>query len=281
MTSHPTDPELLRPEHYPHLPLEGEPWQWFETACRDFDIPLNESHHAVLEALYSHLVGVNAWLNLTRLTEPEQYLKFHILDSLTALPFVEELSDPGDLCVDIGSGGGYPGLPLMTWLPDRRWLLVDSRQKKVAFLQEAIRLTPCQHAAAAAFRGREIRSARPAAAGHCRLVVARALGPAQQILVETAEMLQHEGWLLLLKGPAFARDERDAALETAVGLGFEMMQEMALSLDEDDPERLLVLFQKRETPRPHRQRGRSTAGRGGTRPARSRPDQTPGGRTRP
>jgi 16S rRNA (guanine527-N7)-methyltransferase len=243
--------DLVKPEAYPRLELAGEPWTWFADACRDAEIPVEPEQRRVLEALYSHLAGVNAWLNLTRLVTPMDYLKFHVFDSLTALPFAEELTDPGDVCIDLGSGGGYPGLPLMTWLPDRTWILVESRGKKAAFLREAVRLTPCSGAEVAAFRGREVRSARPDLAGRCAFVVARAVGRADRCLAETADMLAPGGWLLMLKGPTFAREERDAAVRLGDEIGFEMTQEGAVNLDPDDPERLLVLF-RRTRPRGRR-----------------------------
>jgi 16S rRNA (guanine527-N7)-methyltransferase len=256
------DPELLKPEAYPRLALDGEPWQWFLTACADLEITVDEAQHQVLEALYSHLIGVNSWLNLTRLTTPAEYLKFHVFDSLTALAPATELTAPGDLCLDLGSGGGYPGLPLLTWLPDRHWVLLDSRGKKAAFLAEAIRLTPCRDAEAAAFRGREAAHARPDLARACALVTARAVGPAEDVLAEADALVRPDGFLLLLKGPSFAEQERQAALASAAHFGFELVQEMQIALDETDPNRILVLFERVEVP--------TTAARHGQRPGRAR-----------
>lgn len=250
MNPRPLDPHLLSPEAYPHLSLDGEPWQWFLAACADIEAPVTEEHHRVLENLYSHLVGVNAWLNLTRLTAPADYLKFHVFDSLTALAPVEELTAPGDLCLDLGSGGGYPGLPLMTWLPDRRWVLLDSRGKKAAFLAEAVRLTPCRLAEAACFRGREAARARPDLARRCALVTARAVGPADRVLEEAEALVRAGGFLLLLKGPSFGPEERLAALAAAARTGFELAQEMHTALDESDPDRVLVLFERTEDAAP-------------------------------
>jgi 16S rRNA (guanine527-N7)-methyltransferase len=260
MNPRPLDAELLKPEAYPPLRLEGEAWRWFLAACADLEIPVEAPHQRVLEALYSHLLGVNAWLNLTRLTAPADYLKFHVFDSLTALAPVEELTAAGDLCLDLGSGGGYPGLPLMTWLPDRRWVLVDSRGKKAAFLAEAVRLTPCRQAEAASFRGREAARARPDLAQQCALVTARAIGPAGQVIEEAAALVRLNGFLLLLKGPAFAAQERQAALATAERFGFELVQELHIALDETDPDRVLVLFERVEVPTAE---GARTGGRHG------------------
>jgi 16S rRNA (guanine527-N7)-methyltransferase len=255
MNPRPPDVELLKPEAYPHLALEGDPWRWFLAACADLEIAVEATHQRILEALYSHLLGVNAWLNLTRLTSPADYLKFHVFDSLTALAPVEELTAPGDLCLDLGSGGGYPGLPLMTWLPDRRWVLVDSRGKKAAFLAEAVRLTPCRQAEAASFRGREAARARPDLARRCALVTARAIGPAEQVLEEADALVRLNGFLLLLKGPSFAEQERQAALACGERFGFELVQELHTALDEADPDRVLVLFERVEVPPPASRHG--------------------------
>ncbi len=256
MNPRPLDPDLLKPAAYPHLALEGEAWAWFVQSCADLEVPVTDAHHAVLEAPYSHLVGVNSWLNLTRLTSPAEYLKFHVFDSLTALGVVSDLTAAGDLCLDLGSGGGYPGLPLMTWLPDRHWVLVDSRGKKAAFLAEAVRLTPCRHAEAAAFRGREAAHARPDLARRCALVTARAVGPADAVLEEADALVRRGGFLVLLKGPSFAEPERHAAVASAARVGFEMIQEMTMALDDTDPERILVLFERTELPPgPGRPRG--------------------------
>jgi len=268
MNPRPLDAEMLKPSAYPRLALEGEPWAWFEQACADIGAPVTPAHHAVLEALYSHLVGVNTWLNLTRLTSPAEYLKFHVFDSLTALGLVEDLTEPGALCLDLGSGGGYPGLPLMTWLPDRRWVLVDSRGRKAAFLAEAVHLTPCRQAEAASFRGREAAHARPDLARQCDLVTARAVGPADAVLEEAEALVRPGGFVVMLKGPSFLDQERQAAADCAERLGFEMAQELTMALDEADPERFLVLFERQALPRhggqrrgPHgRHRGRPRSG---------------------
>jgi len=248
MNPRPLDVGLLKPESYPRLTLDDGAWGWFLAACADLEIPVTDEHRRVLEALYSHLLGVNSWLNLTRLTSAMDYLKFHVFDSLTALAPTEELTAPGDLCLDLGSGGGYPGLPLMTWLPDRRWVLVDSRGKKAAFLAEAVRLTPCRQAEAASFRGREAARARPDLARQCALMTARAIGPADEVLEEAAALVRLDGFLLLLKGPSFAVQERQAALASAERFGFDLVQEMDTALDETDPDRTVVLFERVEVP---------------------------------
>lgn len=78
------------------------------------------------------LLKWNRTYNLTAIREPERMVSHHLLDSLAVLPHLPE----GSL-VDVGSGGGLPGIPIAIVQPYRRVTLNDSNQKKGAFLQQA------------------------------------------------------------------------------------------------------------------------------------------------
>jgi 16S rRNA (guanine527-N7)-methyltransferase len=80
------------------------------------------------------LLAWNAAINLTAIREPAEMALRHVIDSLTAVPL---LRDAGGF-VDLGSGGGFPGMPLAAVLPVDRVALVDSVGKKAAFLAAAI-----------------------------------------------------------------------------------------------------------------------------------------------
>ncbi len=87
---------------------------------------------AAIDAHARLLIAWTAAINLTAIREPVAIAREHILDSLAAVPL---LRDRGvDAFVDLGSGGGYPGIPLAVALPARRALLVDSIGKKARFL---------------------------------------------------------------------------------------------------------------------------------------------------
>lgn len=240
-TEHILNPDDLKPDKYPRLVFPNDAWTWFTSACKDLDLTVADDKRDRLEALYSHLAGVNTWLNLTRLVSPLDYLKFHVFDSLTVCNLVETYTKPGEIVLDLGSGGGYPGLPLMTWLPDRHWVLVDSRARKAAFLQEAVKLTPCATAQAHAFRGREVATHCPELHQQCQMVTARAVGPAAELLPDAAELLAINGILLLLKGPAYPEKERDEFLHAIPAFGFTLMEEHPIVLDENDPDRWVIL----------------------------------------
>lgn len=238
------NPDDFKPEKASPLTFPQEDWQWFLEACADMDITVQPQHKDILQRLYSHLVHVNEWLNLTRITNEHGYLKYHVFDSLTVLNLVETYTQPNDIVLDLGSGGGYPGLPLMTWLPDRRFVLVDSRPKKVAFLKETIQLTECKLAQAKAFRGREVAHFAPELHHACRLVTARAVGKAAELLVDAKELLDENGIFLCLKGQAYPTDERDDFLKALPKHGFTLMEEHRIALDEDDPDRWAILALK-------------------------------------
>ncbi len=74
----------------------------------------------------------NKTYSLTALREEEKAVSHHLLDSLSVLPFV-----PSGRLLDVGSGGGMPGIPLAIARPDLRVTLLDSNSKKTAFLQQA------------------------------------------------------------------------------------------------------------------------------------------------
>ncbi len=249
MTEKTFAPLAFLPERYPQLSFPEPAWRWFQQACQDLEIALTPAHRLLLERLYSHLSGVNKWLNLTRLTDAEDYLKFHVFDSLTVLNLVQELSAPGDLILDLGSGGGYPGLPLLIWLPpDRRFVLLDSRPKKVAFLRQTLTLVPDRaNAEAACFRGREVGAHRPDLRQNCDLVTARAVGKAAELLREASELLRAGGYLILLKGPNFITAESDEFNHACQKFNFELQDIHPIALAETDPDRYVVVSRRKNS----------------------------------
>lgn len=234
------------PDVYPTIKFPDEDWAWFEQRCEALGIPLRAGFRTQAEALYSHLTGVNEWMNLTRLQGARDFLKQHLLDSLTCL-LVEDVQklSPDFPCVDLGSGGGYPGLPLACYFPDVPWTLVDSRGKKVKFLQAACALTGNTQAEGKQFRGREAAVMAPFLHQCCQLVVTRATGQTDVLLQECAPMIAAGGCLLLMKGPAYEGAEHNAALKAAKMWHYYHESTQRVQLEDGDPERLLVVFRRK------------------------------------
>ncbi len=204
-----------------------------------------EAFKEPFERIYAHLCTSNESLNLTRITDARGYLIRHALDSLTFLlvPCMRNL-ETDVACVDLGSGGGYPGLPLILSQPAVPWVLVDSRGKKVQHLQDAISLTESSVAEARHFRGREAASAASDLQWSCQVVTARAVGQTDKLMEEAKALLEHKGHLVLAKGPGYKGDEERRARSAAKKLGYHVGEVISLQLEDGDPERYLLVFQR-------------------------------------
>src|SRR6202012_4020106 len=127
-------------------------------------IALSEGDAARLEQLLDELERWNRTYNLTAIRERDAMLTPHVLDSLAVH---SDLT--GSTIADVGTGPGFPGLPLAVTNPDRRFTLIDSNGKKIRFVQHAVRLLQLHNVTAAQAR---VESLAPAAPFDC--VVSRA-----------------------------------------------------------------------------------------------------------
>lgn len=85
-------------------------------------------------AYYELLIDWNSRMNLTAITEPKEVAQKHFADSLAALPYLAT----GAKVVDVGTGAGFPGVPLLIMRPDLQLTLADSLQKRVNFLNTVL-----------------------------------------------------------------------------------------------------------------------------------------------
>ena len=97
-------------------------------------VRLDESQHAKLSRYLDLLLAANAKMNLTRITDRAEAQRLHVADSLTLLPF---LPAGEHRLVDVGSGGGVPGIVLAIARPDAKVVLLEATKKKADFLRRA------------------------------------------------------------------------------------------------------------------------------------------------
>ncbi len=166
----------------PTAPLA--PTTEFLTAAAALGIEFEPGDLEKLGRYLALLLEVNQTTNLTAIREPDAAWMKHILDSLTLLPVLSTLED-GDRVLDVGSGGGLPGIPLAITLPSLRFTLLEATGKKAEFLRRAAtelglaNVTVLQSRAETAAHDRGVRTAKGRTEGHREAysaVVARAVG---------------------------------------------------------------------------------------------------------
>jgi 16S rRNA (guanine527-N7)-methyltransferase len=160
------------------------------------------------------LLEANERLNLTRVMEPEAIARLHLLDALAALPLLDAVAPAA--AVDLGSGGGVPGIPLALARPDVRWLLVDSIAKKAEALRAFVGALGLRNVTVSAERA-ETLGRSPEHRERHHLVAARACAAMPVLLELGLPLLREGGRLLAWKGPLTAADHEIRRGRAAAG----------------------------------------------------------------
>ena len=139
------------------------------------------------------LLRWNARINLTAVRDPEGIVTRHFGESLFAARVLRETQAPGPHLADVGSGAGFPGIPIKLVNPDLALTLIESQSKKAVFLREAVR--DLQLDGAGVFCGRAEQWG-----GTAEVVTLRAVERFAEILPVAAKLVAVEGRLCLLIG---------------------------------------------------------------------------------
>jgi 16S rRNA (guanine527-N7)-methyltransferase len=132
----------------------------------------------------------NKSFNLTAITEPEAMITHHLLDSLSIHPDLE-----GPEIADVGTGAGFPGLPLALANPQRRFTLIDSSAKKIRFVANTAARMGLTNVTALHARSEAFRPAAPLST-----VVTRALAPLPRLVELVAPLCAPGTRVLAMKG---------------------------------------------------------------------------------
>ncbi len=132
----------------------------------------------------------NRVYNLTAIRDPEQMVVVHLLDSLSALPFLR-----GHRVADVGSGAGLPGIPLAILEAGRRFHLIEPSAKKWRFLEQVRMALGLGHVTVHGSRAEALPSTAP-----YDTVISRALGPAGRVWRQAGHLVGRGGRMVLMKG---------------------------------------------------------------------------------
>lgn len=146
------------------------------------------------ETYYRLLIDWNTRMNLTTITEPEDVVNKHFVDSLAALPYLGEK----DRIIDVGTGAGFPGVPLLILRPTLKVTLLDGLQKRITFLEallDALGLKARMIHMRAEDAGKD-----PGLRGKFDAATTRAVAPLPVLLELTVPLLKVGGQTIAYKG---------------------------------------------------------------------------------
>jgi len=201
------EPLPTRVQDTPALPDEYE--HALDRGLVQLGLALDAGARAAIDGHVRLLLAWTRAINLTAIRDPAGVATGHVIDSLTAVPWLRD-RESGQRILDLGSGGGFPGLPIAAALPGMAVTLLEPTRKKAAFLRTAVDATGLADRVAVVAGRAEDLAAEPSQRGTWSVVTARAVASAAD-LVELAFPLLEPGGVLA----AWKRGDLDAELAAA------------------------------------------------------------------
>jgi len=206
---------------------------FFLQASEKLNIPLSEEAGLQFETYYQELIAWNKKINLTRITERKKVFIEHFIDSFIPERFIPSKSS----LIDLGSGGGFPGLPLKIIRPDLSVTLVDSSLKKVLFLRYLVRLLN--------LRGIVVLQRRlenhDFSDDQYDVCIGRAFSSLEKFLPLAFALKSPQGIIIAMKGPNFLNELK--AVEPRLphwGISLKQIEEFALPFT--NKQRSIIVF---------------------------------------
>ena len=163
--------------------------------AKSFGLDLNPEQVSRFGVHASELIKWNKKFNLTRITDPREMALKHYLDSLAPACWIP----PSCTLLDIGSGGGFPGIPLKIVNPSLTLTLIDGSRKKINFLKHCLRVLNLAKSEALQVRGEELTVDEDTDGGY-DVIISRALASLDEFTQIALPLLAEEGTIVALKG---------------------------------------------------------------------------------
>lgn len=208
--------------------------------AKEYGLELTSDQISAFNRYYELLVEWNEKINLTAITEPREVAIKHIVDSLSC--YQKELFTGQVSLIDVGTGAGFPGLPLKIFYPELKLTLLDSLNKRVKFLQLVVDELGLKDV--------EVIHARSEEAARNKkyrekfdLVTARAVARLPIICEYCLPFVKQGGTFIALKGRQYEEEIQEAQKAFSV-LGGKLVKSMPVKLPELEDKRAVVYIKK-------------------------------------
>ena len=201
-----------------------------QDGAHSFGVELSDAAARQLLTLLDELVRWNGAYNLTAITKRNEMVTHHLLDSLSIHSDLH-----GETIADVGTGAGFPGLPLAVVNPQRQFTLIDSNNKKVRFVAHAARTLGLSNVTAVHARAEAPYTGKP-----FDTVVARAFAALPELLEKVSPLCGPDTRVLAMKGK---RPDDEIA---GVPAQWRVIETRALSVPGLNEERHVVVLQRKE-----------------------------------
>lgn len=194
------------------MEIGSSEWQHFIIdGARKLGIEINEGVTASFSIHASELIYWNRKINLTAITNPRDIAIKHFLDALAPAGYLPD----GARLLDIGSGGGFPGIPLKIFKPSISALLIDGVRKKINFLKHVIRIAGLENIEARHIRTENLLKDSEYATSF-DVIISRAASDLSTFVKSALPLLAKQGTIIAMKGEVDAK-ELDAVRADAPG----------------------------------------------------------------
>jgi 16S rRNA (guanine527-N7)-methyltransferase len=167
-----------------------------EEGARAMGMRLERSQIAQFAIHARELTAWNRFTNLTAITDPMEIAVKHFLDTLP----LSALPPPGSRVLDIGSGGGFPGIPLKILRPDLHLMLIDASRKKVSFQKYIIRELGIKDIEARNIRTEKLKRELQPESRPYHVIVSKAVSKLDRFLDQAIPLLRRPGIMIAMKG---------------------------------------------------------------------------------
>ena len=219
-------------------------------AAKEIGVKVTAAQAESFQTYLELLLEWNDKINLTAITEPGEIVAKHFVDSLTLLSSCT--IKQGAKIIDVGTGAGFPGIPLKIMRPDLNLTLLDSLNKRLNFLGEVcqtlnLKSERIHKRAEEAGLDKKMRE-------NYDIVVARAVAPLNVLCEYCLPLVKMKGFFIAMKGPG-AREELTAAENALELLGGSDVELASLTLPEAGERNLVVVQKKEFTPKGYPRHG--------------------------